>query len=80
MKVCEESENCNILLYCKCRQSLERGNFFENGSSILCSGMSRIHGILLVEGTSGDHLIQPTKQGQVKQLVQDCVQLGFEYL
>lgn len=33
-----------------------------------------------LESTSRGHLIQPPKQSQLKQLVQDCVQLGFEYL
>ena len=33
-------------------------------------------------GTSGDRLVQPTcsQQGQLEQVVQDCVQLGFERL
>ena len=32
-----------------------------------------------VEGTSGDALVQPLlKQGQLEQVAQACVQLGFE--
>ena len=33
-----------------------------------------------LEGTSGDHVVQPPKKGNLKHVVPNCVQAGFEYL
>lgn len=42
----------------------------------------RITEQLKLEGTSGDCLVQPawSKQGQLEQVTQVCVQSGFEYI
>lgn len=73
LKVYEESANCNflwkgedVLKMVPLSFAVERAGFMES--------------FWWLEGSSGEHLIQPTKQGQLKQLVQDCVQWGFEYL
>ena len=52
----------------------------ETGCCSLC--YCHITELLILEGTSGDHLAHPpcSKQGQLQHVARSCVQLSFEYL